>query len=185
MVSNVAQRSVWQWRPVLAVACLALVCMVFGWQLAALAVPKINPDSPEARTVAFSETQTITFTPEELTKGKKLFNVACAQCHVGGASYTNPDVGLKLEELELANPRRDNVLAIVDYVKNPTTYDGMESLLEYHPNTQLKTEFPKLRNLTDEDLKLIAGFILYEAKNLPGWGGSKSDTHSDMSKYLS
>ncbi|GAB4218593.1 MAG: photosystem II cytochrome c-550 [Synechococcales cyanobacterium] len=172
------------WQKVIALTCV--VVMVIGWQMApALAIPKVNPESPEARTVAFTETQSITFTPDELTRGKKLFNTACAQCHVGGASYTNPDVGLKLEELELATPRRDNVLAIVDYVKNPTTYDGSESLVEYHPNTQLKGEYPKLRNLSDEDLKVIAGFILYEANNLPGWGGTKSDTHSDMSKYLS
>ncbi|MDX2271765.1 MAG: photosystem II cytochrome c-550 [Cyanobacteriota bacterium] len=134
--------------------------------------------------VALNETETYTLTVRELNQGKKLFGAACGQCHIGGVTYTNPDVGLKLEELELATPRRDTIAAIIDYLENPTTYDGSESLLEYHPNTQLTSVYPKMRNLSKEDMKLIAGYILYEAKNLPGWGGTKNETHSDLSQYL-
>ncbi|MEN9203215.1 MAG: photosystem II cytochrome c-550 [Thermostichus sp. DG_1_6_bins_120] len=156
---------------------VALVAM-FGWGLAPALAAKDIP------AVALSPTETITFTERELARGKKLFNANCAQCHVGGQTYPNPDVSLKLSDLEGATPPRDNVLAIVDYIKNPVTYDGVESLLEYHPNTQLISEYPRLRNLNDEDLKLIAGYILVQAKTLPGWGGTKSESHSDLAGYL-
>jgi photosystem II cytochrome c550 len=35
------------------------------------------------------------------------------------------------EALSLATPRRDNIDALVDYLKNPTSYDGLESIAEY------------------------------------------------------
>jgi photosystem II cytochrome c550 len=165
----------------LATLTLVLFLAVVSWMLS----PVFAASDVATRTVPLSETEVVTLSQKELVQGKKLFSAVCAQCHVGGASYTNPDVGLKLEELSLATPRRDNILAIVDYVKNPTTYDGTESLLEYHPNTQLTSDFPKFRNLTDEDLKLIAGYILVQANHLPGWGGSKNETHSDLSQYIS
>ncbi len=164
-------------RRFLALILVALVA-VFGWELTPVFAAKDIP------AVALSSTESITFTERELARGKKLFASTCAQCHVGGQTYPNPDVSLKLSDLEGATPPRDNVLAIVDYVKNPVTYDGVESLLEYHPNTQLLSEYPRLRNLTDEDLKLIAGYILVQAKTLPGWGGTKSESHSDLAGYL-
>jgi photosystem II cytochrome c550 len=43
---------------------------------------------------------------------------------------TNPNVGLDPEALSLATPR-DNIDALVDYLKNPTSYDGLESIAEY------------------------------------------------------
>ena len=160
----------------LLVLILALGMAGYAWG-PALAARQIPP-------VALSPTESITFTEAQLARGKQLFNRACAQCHVGGQTYPNPDVSLKLSDLEGATPPRDNVLAIVDYIKNPVTYDGVESLVEYHPNTQLLSEYPRLRNLTDEDLKLIAGYILVQAKTVPGWGGTKSESHSDLSAYL-
>ncbi|MGY2726217.1 photosystem II cytochrome c-550 [Thermostichus sp. OS-CIW-26] len=162
----------------LLVLLLAALMAGFGWGLAPVFAARDIP------AVALSPTESITFTEAQLAKGKKLFKTACAQCHVGGQTYPNPDVSLKLSDLEGATPPRDNVLAIVDYIKNPVTYDGVESLLEYHPNTQLTSEYPRLRNLTDEDLKLIAGYILVQAKTVPGWGGTKSESHSDLSAYL-
>lgn len=166
-------------RRFLALILVALV-VVLSWGLA----PKFAAAARDIPAVALSPTESITFTERELARGKKLFASTCAQCHIGGQTYPNPDVGLKLSDLEGATPPRDNVLAIVDYVKNPVTYDGTESLLEYHPNTQLLSEYPRLRNLSDEDLKLIAGYILVQAKTLPGWGGTKSESHSDLAGYL-
>ncbi|MGQ9838128.1 MAG: photosystem II cytochrome c-550 [Cyanobacteriota bacterium] len=155
---------------------LVVLVAVFGWGL----TPVFAASGKDIPAVALSPTESITFTEKELARGKKLFASTCAQCHVGGQTYPNPDVSLKLSDLEGATPPRDNVLAIVDYIKNPVTYDGTESLLEYHPNTQLLSEYPRLRNLSDEDLKLIAGYILVQAKTLPGWGGTKSETHSNF-----
>ncbi len=158
---------------------VALLAMV-SWTLA----PVFAASDPAIRTVPLTESEMITFADAELAQGKRLFNAACGRCHVGGQTYANPDVSLKLEDLEGAFPPRDTVMAMVDYIQNPTTYDGADSLVEYHPNTQLKSEYPRLRNLSDEDLKLISGYIMVQARFLPGWGGTKSETHSDLSAYL-
>ena len=46
---------------------------------------------------------------------------------------TNPNVGLDTEGLTLATPTRNCIAGLVDYMKNPTTYDGFESIAEVHP----------------------------------------------------
>jgi photosystem II cytochrome c550 len=129
------------------------------------------------RTVKLTDTETLAFSPTDLNKGRTLFNRACGQCHIAGSTYTNPDVSLSLEDLSAASPARDNVMAMVDYLKNPTTYDGLESLVEFHPNTQLTEAFPKMRNLSDDDLKLISAHALQQANVIPGWGQSKNVAH--------
>ena len=40
---------------------------------------------------------------KEYTKGKRLFNDVCAQCHAGGITKTNPDVFLFATEQRLIN----------------------------------------------------------------------------------
>ena len=40
-----------------------------------------------------------THVKEQLVRGKRLFNAACASCHVGGGTRTNQNVGLAIEEL--------------------------------------------------------------------------------------
>jgi photosystem II cytochrome c550 len=50
---------------------------------------------------------------------------------------TNPNVGLDSEALSLATPRRNSVSSLVDYLKNPTTYDGLESIAEIHPSIKV------------------------------------------------
>ncbi|MEM6754378.1 MAG: c-type cytochrome, partial [Cyanobacteria bacterium P01_C01_bin.38] len=39
---------------------------------------------------------------KEVQKGKRLFNDTCAQCHAGGVTKTNQNVGLDPETLALA-----------------------------------------------------------------------------------
>jgi photosystem II cytochrome c550 len=51
----------------------------------------------------------------------------------------------------------------VDYLKNPTTYDGLESIAEIHPSIKSADIYP-MRSLTDEDLTAIAGHILLQPK---------------------
>lgn len=131
----------------------------------------------KARTVLLTETESKTYTQAELNQGRKLFNAACGQCHIAGTSYTNPDVTLSLEDLTNATPPRNTVMAIVDYMHEPTTYDGEDSLAEYHPNVELKSIYPKMRNLDDDKLKLIAAHTLQQANVIPGWGGTKSEAH--------
>ena len=124
------------------------------------------PASPDGTTVTFSEL--------EIKAGRKLFNSSCGECHAGGITKTNQNVGLDPETLALATPARDNVEALVDYMKDPTSYDGEYSIADVHPSIRSSDVFVKMRDLDDEDLRLMAGYILVAPK-VQGlqWGGGK------------
>jgi photosystem II cytochrome c550 len=91
------------------------------------------------------------------------------------ATRTVVNVGLDPEALSLATPRRDSIDSLVDYLKNPTTYDGLESLAEVHPSIASADIYPRMRSVTDEDLVAMAGHILLQPKILTEkWGGGKT-----------
>lgn len=118
--------------------------------------------------------KTVVLTPEQVKRGKRLFNAACATCHNGGITKTNPNIGLDPESLSLATPQRNNIESLIDYMKNPTSYDGTESIAELHPSINSAEIFPKMRNLTDDDLFTIAGHILVQPNIVSEkWGGGK------------
>lgn len=134
----------------------------------------IDLDEATRTVVADSSGKTTILTPEQVKRGKRLFNATCGACHVGGITKTNPNISLDPEALSLATPRRDNISALVDYLKNPTTYDGLESIAETHPSIKSADIYPRMRSLTDEDLYSIAGHIMLEPKILTEkWGGGK------------
>jgi photosystem II cytochrome c550 len=83
-------------------------------------------------------------------------------------------VGLDPTTLSLATPARDNVAALVDYMKDPTSYDGEFSIADVHPSMKSSDIFVKMRDLDDSDLNLMAGYILVSPK-VQGiqWGGGK------------
>ncbi|NET26181.1 photosystem II cytochrome c-550 [Okeania sp. SIO1I7] len=111
---------------------------------------------------------------EEYARGKKVFNNVCSQCHVGGITKTNPDIGLGPEALALAYPSRDNIEGLIDYMINPTTYDGEVEIFEFHPSIKSADIYPEMRNLTEDDLYGVAGYILVQPKVLgKQWGGGK------------
>lgn len=128
------------------------------------------------RTVTLNEQgDTVVLSLEQVARGRRQFNYACATCHVQGITKTNPNVGLEPEALEGAYPNRNNLEALVDYLNNPTTYDGLEEISELHPSTKSTDIFPKMRSLTDEDLEAIAGFILLQPKVMGDmWGAGKT-----------
>ena len=129
----------------------------------------------DTRTVTLdAKGNSVVITPEQVKRGKRLFNNACGTCHVGGLTKTNPNVGLDTESLSLATPARDNITNLVAYFKDPTTYDGLDSISEVHPSIKSADIFPKMRSLTDEDLFAIAGHILLQPKVVnEKWGGGK------------
>jgi photosystem II cytochrome c550 len=134
----------------------------------------IELDEATRTITADSSGKTIVLTPEQVKRGKRLFNATCGACHVGGITKTNPNVGLDIEALSLATPRRDNVAALVDFMKNPTTYDGVDSIAEIHPSIKSADIYPRMRSVTDEDLTAIAGHILLQPKVISEkWGGGK------------
>lgn len=134
----------------------------------------IDLDEATRTIVKDGSNKTIVLTPEQVKRGKRLFNATCGACHTGGITKTNPNVGLDPEALSLATPRRDNLDALVDFLKNPTSYDGLESIAEVHPSIKSADLYPRMRSVTDDDLNAIAGHILLQPKIVTEkWGGGK------------
>ena len=148
--------------PLACLFCFAGPARAVQWDAETLTVPV----SPEGIAVTFSE--------NEIKSGRKLFNGSCGTCHAGGITKTNQNVGLDPETLALATPPRDSVDALVDYMQDPTSYDGEYSISDIHPSMASSDVFVKMRDLDDEDLRLIAGYILV-APRVQGsqWGGGK------------
>lgn len=134
----------------------------------------IDLDEATRTVVKDDSGKTVVLTPEQIKRGKRLFNATCGACHVGGITKTNPNVGLDPEALSLATPRRDNIDGLIDYLKNPTSYDGLESIAEVHPSLKSADIYPRMRSITDDDLYAIAGHILLQPKIVTEkWGGGK------------
>ena len=134
----------------------------------------IDLDEATRTVIKDSSGNTVVLSPEQVKRGKRLFNATCGACHVGGMTKTNPNVGLDPEGLSLATPRRDNIDALVDYLKNPTSYDGVDSIAEVHPSIKSADLYPRMRSVTDEDLYAISGHILLQPKIVSEkWGGGK------------
>ena len=134
----------------------------------------IDLDEATRTVTADSNGRTVVLSPEQVKRGKRLFNATCGACHVGGVTKTNPNVGLDPEALSLATPRRDNIAGLVDFMKNPTTYDGLDSIAEVHPSIKSADIYPRMRSLTDEDLYSIAGHVMLQPRIVTEkWGGGK------------
>ena len=134
----------------------------------------IDLDEATRTVVQDSAGKTTVLTPEQVKRGKRLFNATCGACHLGGITKTNPNVGLDPEALSLATPRRDSIYGLVDFLKNPTSYDGLESIAEVHPSIKSADIYPRMRSVTDDDLTAIAGHILLQPKIITEkWGGGK------------
>ncbi|MCX5958167.1 MAG: photosystem II cytochrome c-550 [Cyanobacteria bacterium] len=148
--------------PLALLVCFAGPAAAARWDSATLTVPA----HPDGTTVTFSE--------KEYKSGRKLFNDSCGTCHAGGITKTNQNVGLDPETLALATPPRDSVDSLVDFMKDPTSYDGEYSISDVHPSLRSSDVFVKMRDLDDNDLRLIAGYILVAPK-VQGiqWGGGK------------
>jgi photosystem II cytochrome c550 len=149
-----------------------LLVSIFG--LLVTTASAIDLDEATRTVVKDGSNKTIVLTPEQVKRGKRLFNATCGACHTGGITKTNPNIGLDPEALSLATPRRDNLDALVDFLKNPTSYDGLESIAEVHPSIKSADLYPRMRSVTDDDLYAIAGHILLQPKIVTEkWGGGK------------
>ena len=154
--------------------------ILVGSFLASLFFSSITPVNAleldeDTRTVTLdSKGNSVVLTPEQVKRGKRLFNNACGTCHVGGLTKTNPNVGLDTESLSLATPPRDSITSLVAYFKDPMTYDGLDSISEIHPSIKSADIYPRMRSLTDEDLYSIAGHIMLSPRIVSEkWGGGK------------
>lgn len=153
---------------------LAVATVFFTFQMFVSQAFAVELDQA-SRTVALDDSgKTVVVSVKDLEKGKRLFINACSQCHVGGKTRTNPNVNLGPESLAGALPRRDNIEGLVDYMKNPTSYDGFVDIAEFHPSIESADLYPQMRNLSEDDLYTIAAHILVQP-NILGkmWGGGK------------
>ena len=150
--------------------------LFFGiFSISVMSASAIDLDEATRTVVKDASGKTIVLTPEQVKRGKRLFNATCGACHVGGITKTNPNIGLDPEALSLATPRRDSIDSLVDFLKNPTSYDGLESIAEVHPSIASADIYPRMRSVTDEDLTAMAGHILLQPKILTEkWGGGKT-----------
>ncbi len=151
---------------------MATVLLALGLAVGSAAAVEFSKD---VRTVSLNDQgETVVLSDKQLQEGKRLFNSACSQCHAGGVTKTNQNVGLDPETLAGATPPRNSIEGLVDYMKNPTSYDGEEEIAELHPSTRSADIYPKMRNLRDEDLVAIAGHVLTQPKIVGHkWGGGK------------
>eukprot|EP00416_Gambierdiscus_australes_P042262 CAMPEP_0171095722 /NCGR_PEP_ID=MMETSP0766_2-20121228/43336_1 /TAXON_ID=439317 /ORGANISM="Gambierdiscus australes, Strain CAWD 149" /LENGTH=203 /DNA_ID=CAMNT_0011554571 /DNA_START=135 /DNA_END=746 /DNA_ORIENTATION=+ len=137
----------------------------------------VSPSCADIEDVAIpvdGKGKTVTLSKEELTRGKRLFNSTCANCHVGGGTRTNQNVGLGFEELSGAQPVRNTVDGLVDYLNNPTTYDGLKDISEVHPSISKADVWRIMQPLSQKDLYDISAYILYQNFTIPEkWGGGK------------
>ncbi len=102
------------------------------------------------------------FTANDLSSGKRLFEENCKSCHVGGATLPNPLVSLALEDLKGATPPRDTISALVAFQREPLTYDGQDFGFGCREVSE--------RWLTTGELENLAAFVLRAAEVAPGWG---------------
>lgn len=154
---------------------LVVATLMFAFQSITLPAQAVDL-APAIRTVPLNaEGGTVTMSMKQVVKGRRLFADTCAQCHAGGVTKTDFNVGLSPRDLSGATPARDNVTALIDYMKHPTTYDGETSIAELHPSLESADIFTEMKNLSDNDLTAIAGHILMQPKIMGDqWGGGKT-----------
>ncbi len=153
---------------------LAVATVFFAFQMLVGSATAAELDSATRTVPLNSSGETLTLSLKQVKEGKRLFQYACAKCHIGGITKTDPNIGLDPEALSLATPPRNTIESLVDYMKDPTSFDGLESIAELHPSIKSQDTFTQMRNLTDEDLVAIAGHILLQPKVVGDkWGGGK------------
>lgn len=153
-------------------AAVAALFLAIQFNIGSVNAVEVDKD---IRTVQLNDQgEEIVLSLKQVKQGQKVFVDTCSYCHKSGLTKTNPNVNLGLTALAGAFPARDNVEGIVEYLKNPKTYDGEIDIYEMHPNTTRSDLYPLMRNLTDDDLEAVAGHILIQPK-IRGilWGGGK------------
>lgn len=109
--------------------------------------------------------KTAQFSAEDLSAGKQLFETHCLNCHVGGATLPDPTVSLSLKTLAGATPPRDTINGIVEFLREPMTYDGSDA--SFWCRQVPESWMPKA------EIEQLAAFVLRAAQKAPGWGASK------------
>lgn len=151
---------------------VAIATVFFVFQLHTGTAQALELDAA-TRTITLNESgETVVLNTKQVTEGQRIFNSTCTKCHLQGKTKTNNNVSLSLSDLGKAEPRRDNVTALVDYLQHPTSYDGEDDLSELHPNVSRPDIYPEMRNLTEDDIFDVASYVLIAPKLDAKWGGT-------------
>ncbi|MBR8830187.1 MAG: Cytochrome c-550 [Chroococcopsis gigantea SAG 12.99] len=151
-------------------ATIAALFFVLQLQVSDVSALELNEST---RTIVLNDGgEKVTLSSEQVTEGQRIFNASCTKCHLQGKTKTNNNVSLSVGDLAGAEPPRDNLLALVDYLQHPTSYDGEDDLSEVHPNVSRPDLYPEIRNLTEDDVVSVAGYMLVAPKLDERWGGT-------------
>jgi photosystem II cytochrome c550 len=154
---------------------LAVATILFAFQTFVTSASAFELDAATRTVKLNAQGETATLSLKQTTLGKQLFASTCAQCHAGGVTKTDFNVSLGPVDLAGATPPRDNIIAMVDYMKHPTTYDGETAIAELHPSKDSADIFTEMKNLSNDDMYTIAGHILMQPKIVgEQWGGGKT-----------
>jgi photosystem II cytochrome c550 len=154
---------------------LAVATILFAFQTLVTSANAIELDAATRTVQLNSQGETATLNLKQVNQGRKLFASTCAQCHAGGVTKTDFNVGLSPVDLSGATPARDNIVSLVDYMHHPTTYDGETPIAELHPSMDSADIFTEMKNLSEDDMYAIAGHILMQPKIMgEQWGGGKT-----------
>ncbi len=154
---------------------LAVATILFAFQTFVTPASAFELDAATRTVKLNAQGETATLSLKQATLGKQLFASTCAQCHAGGVTKTDFNVSLGPVDLAGATPPRDNIVAMVDYMKHPTTYDGETAIAELHPSKDSADIFTEMKNLSNDDMYTIAGHILMQPKIVgEQWGGGKT-----------
>jgi photosystem II cytochrome c550 len=154
---------------------LAVATILFVFQTFVTDASAFELDAATRTVKLNAQGETATLSLKQATLGKQLFASTCAQCHAGGVTKTDFNVSLGPVDLAGATPPRDNIVAMVDYMKHPTTYDGETAIAELHPSKDSADIFTEMKNLSNDDMYTIAGHILMQPKIVgEQWGGGKT-----------
>jgi photosystem II cytochrome c550 len=151
---------------------VAIAAAIFSFQFFVMGASALELDEA-TRTIPLNyEGDQVILSSKEVTNGQRIFINACTKCHLQGKTKTNNNVSLGLEDLGKAEPPRNTLLALVDYLQHPTSYDGEDNYEELHPNVTRTDIYPELRNLTEDDVFDVAGYLLIAPRLDERWGGT-------------
>lgn len=152
---------------------LAVAIVIFTFVMFVSSATAIQIDEANSTVLLNEEGETSVVKEDQYKEGKKLFGYACSSCHGQGMTKTNPNVGLELETLKLATPPRNNIEGLVAFLKAPMSFDGEDDISEEHPGINSADIFPKMRNLTEDNLVDLAAFLLVEPQVNERWAANK------------
>lgn len=121
-------------------------------------------DAAEPVQLPYTADETHSYTAQDLSQGKQLFEANCLNCHVGGITLPDPTITLSLDALAQATPPRNTVQSLVNFSRQPMTYDGSEESIWCR---QVSPDW-----MDDKTLENLAAFLLRAAEKAPGWGSS-------------